>query len=107
MARFSYCAQIRDEKLGIAVLCDLECELDISLEWEAVGPLPTVNAVYLEGENLFLGEPFTRQLAAAIADQAEDELNAGGDLFDRVLERDGIYATGPFNHPTSKLARAW
>lgn len=107
MSRYHACVTLTDEKLGADTLADIECEAEISLEWQHGEPVASVDAIYIAGKNLFLGSGFSVSLGAELANKIEAELDAGGDLFDRVLEHEGIYATAPFNHPDSRLARAF
>lgn len=84
--RLPFCTTIRDELHDIDLIADFECELEVSVERDG---LITIDAVYVDGRNLFSGTPLAKSIAAGIADEAETRLNtAGNPLRDRVLERE-------------------
>ncbi|CAN0653143.1 conserved protein of unknown function [Nitratireductor aquimarinus] len=73
MSRYDFCHTIHDEKLGIGVVYDLECEVELSVELDAGVPMVSVDAVYVDGKNLFHGSALTKSIAAEIANAAEND----------------------------------
>ncbi|MBN7764121.1 hypothetical protein JYP52_23615 [Nitratireductor aquibiodomus] len=73
MSRYDFCHTIHDEKLGIGVVYDLECEIELSVELDAGVPMVSVDAVYVDGKNLFHGSALTKSIAVEIANAAEND----------------------------------
>ncbi len=73
MSRYDFCHTIHDEKLGIGVVYDLECEVELSVELDASVPMVSVDAVYVDGKNLLHGSALTKSIAAEIANAAEND----------------------------------
>lgn len=48
--RIAYCHTIHDEKLGIPVMHDIECELECSVEFDEGCPVVSIDAVYIDGQ---------------------------------------------------------
>lgn len=94
MARIDYCTTIRDSRLGVVLAYDVECELDVSFELVGGAPEYSIDAVYIEGQNLARGDEIGKMIGALIANEAEAEIDAGGDLLDGLLEQEGIVYRG-------------
>lgn len=72
--RLDYTHTIRDERLGIDLAVQIECQIEASNEWVAGERRPTVSAVYIDGKNLFRGGEIAKAIAGDIANAAEAEL---------------------------------
>lgn len=98
---YSYTYTYTDELLAVgkhnkpvALIEDIECELDIEVtvshgEVEAI-----VTAVYINGWDLSDGTALTRQLAAAIIEDAQTNIYNGGYLWDEIVERNELVYHG-------------
>lgn len=75
---------------------DVDCTLDVSLEWEHGEPTAFVSDVLLDGKTIWRGEGTLFQLMAAmIAEQAEkDEW-----VLDKLMEAEGVSFVGGANNP--------
>lgn len=92
--RIPYCHTITDEKLGVTVAYDIECELECSADLEQGVPVVSVDGVYVDGKNLFRGTPLTQSIAAEIANAAEDE----DWVREKVIDAEGITFRGRGPH---------
>lgn len=101
MARYDFCHTITDELLGgIATVYDFECEVELSVELDGGIPVVTVDAIYKDGKNLFLGTTLTKSIAAEIALAAEDD----DDLIARAIAGEGVaYAGRGANDPDGRF----
>jgi len=90
MAKYDFCHTITDEKLGIGIVYDIECQVDLSVELDAGVPTVSVDGVYLDGKNLFAGGTLAKLIAAEIANAAEDD----DDLISRAIADEGFYYVG-------------
>lgn len=72
--RLDYCHTIRDERLGVDLAVQIECQVEASFEWVAGEYRPTVSGVFVEDKNLFSGGEIAQAMAGDIANAAEDEL---------------------------------
>ena len=74
--RLDYCHTIRDERLGVDLAVQIECQVEASLEWVAVAGehRPTVSGVFVEDKNLWRGGEIAQAMAGDITNAAEDEL---------------------------------
>lgn len=87
--RLPYTATIRDELLDIDIIPDLECEVDVNWSLDCGSIVFDVNGVYVEGRNLYSGTPYSQSVAAQIATEATDKLNADGNRL-RYRALDGL-----------------
>ena len=103
MSRYDFCHTIHDEKLGIGVVYDLECEVELSVELDAGAPVISVDAVYVGGKNLFDGTALTKSIAAEIANAAENDeaLNSLA-----VADEGFVYRGLSGNDPDGRFVRA-
>lgn len=100
--RYDFCHTITDEKLGIGIVYDIECEVELSVELDAGVPVISVDGVYLDGQNLFAGTALTKSIAAEIANAAE----ADDDLCERAIAAEGfIYRGMGGNDPDGRFVR--
>lgn len=91
MPRYDFCHTVTDEKLGgIAIAYDIEVEVELSVEWDGGEPIVSVDGVFKDGQNLFLGSSLARLIAAEIADAAEDD----SDLIARAIADEGFVYRG-------------
>lgn len=103
MARYDFCHTIRDERLGVDLAYDIECEVELSVELDAGVPVVTVDGVFKEGKNLFGGTALAQLIAAEIANAAEDD----DDLIARAIADEGITYRGlGGNDPDGRFVRA-
>lgn len=103
MARYDFCHTITDEKLGIGVVYDLECEVELSVDLDAGVPSVSIDGVYIDGQNLFAGTTITKAIAAEIANAAESD----DDLISRAIADEGFYYVGMGgNDPDGHFRRA-
>ncbi|MGB3833769.1 MAG: hypothetical protein WA975_18110 [Mesorhizobium sp.] len=102
--KYPFCHTIHDEALGIDVLYDLECEVELSVELDAGVPQISVDAVFIDGKNLFAGNALSKAIAAEIANAAEDD----DDLASRAIEDEGFSYRGlGANDPDGFYARVF
>ncbi|PWJ81519.1 hypothetical protein C7441_11051 [Pseudaminobacter salicylatoxidans] len=88
--RYSFCHTIHDEALGIDVIYDIECEIELSVVPDAGAPQVSVDGVYVDGKNLFAGSAISKAIAAEIANAAVDD----DDLTARAIEDEGFVYRG-------------
>lgn len=88
--RYDFCHTLKDERLGINVVLDIECEVELSVDLDGGIPTVSVDGVYVEGTNLFGGTGLTRLLATAIADAAEND----DALISQAIADQGFYYVG-------------
>lgn len=77
---------ITDAVLQTTTYEGLDIEADVSLEYGRA----TVNAVYVNGRNLFGGDPLSKALAATVADMIEDD----DDVLAELMASEGYHWTG-------------
>ena len=77
---------ITDTVLQTTTYEGLDIEADVSLEYGKT----TVNAVYVNGKNLFAGDSLSKSLACTVADIIEDD----DDVLAELMASDGIAWTG-------------
>lgn len=70
----AYCATIRDETLNVDLIPYFECE--ISASWD--DGFYSVDAVYLDGKNLFEGDQHSQWIAHRVADAANADFQTPG-----------------------------
>lgn len=79
-----------------------ECiaELDIDVDWASGAPEANITDVYLYGERLpKSGDALTAELRKRIETTAYADIQAGGDLWARIQEREGIRLSGAAGSP--------
>jgi hypothetical protein len=103
--RFYFYPTIRDHVLDHDILIQLECEVEISGDIEDGEPNFWCSDVFLEDKSIKHGSGLSKALYGAISDLADDELNAGGALFERVLEEQGIGFDGVPGDPDARYVR--
>lgn len=74
MSRYDYCYTISDERLGVDLVTQIECQVEATLEIVAGERRPVVSCVYLDDKNLFRGGDIAKAIAGEIANAAEAEL---------------------------------
>lgn len=81
MPRYPYTFELKTPrgKEFSTVEAEIECEIGI-------GGKPSINAVFVDGENLFSGEMLHRALACAIAGEAESSPKILAALEDEAAE---------------------
>ena len=105
-ARYDFCHTIRDERLVVVLAYDVECEIEVSFELHDGAPEYSVDAVYVEGQNLGRGGELAKMMGAIIANAAEDEIAAGGDLLDQIMASEGVTYRGlGGNDPDGRYVR--
>jgi hypothetical protein len=80
--RYDFSHNTADEILGLSFVAGIECEVEVSLEVDNGEPHIVVDAIYVDGKNLFLGTPLTKAIAADIASAAEGDVR----LTSRAIE---------------------
>lgn len=88
--RYDFCHTLTDDKLGISIVQDIECEVELSVDLDGGIPAVSVDGVYVNGVNLFTGAGLTQLLAAAIADAAEND----DTLISQAIADEGFYYVG-------------
>lgn len=94
MPRIDYCTTIGDTRLGVVLAYDVECELDVTFELIDGAPDYSIDAVYIDGQDLGRGSELAKMMGAIIANIAEEEIENGGNLLDGLLEQEGIVYRG-------------
>lgn len=103
MAKYDFCHTITDEKLGIGIVYDIECQVDLSVEMDAGVPAVSVDGVYLDGKDMMRGGTLAKLIAAEIAGAAEDD----DDLISRAIADEGFFYVGMGgNDPDGHYRRA-
>lgn len=69
--RYPFCHTLKDPKLGISLALDIECKLDATVSLENGEPVVSVEAVYLNGENLWYGTTLSKMIAGEITEAAQ------------------------------------
>lgn len=89
-----FCAKLTDDLLGTTIAEDIECEVAVEVRLAGGSLEAEVTDVLIGGKSLFRGDGLSQQIAAIIADQAQHEIDDGGDLWGRVREAEGLCFTG-------------
>lgn len=106
MPRIDYCTAIGDARLGVVLAYDVECELDVTFELIDGAPDYSIDAVYIDGQDLGRGSELAQMMGAIIANIAEEEIENGGNLLDGLLEQEGIVYRGlGGNDPDGRYVR--
>lgn len=88
--RYEYTHSIKCERTGIVIAHDIDCEVEVSVEFNGDTPDVSVDAVYIGETNLFSGDTLAKMIAAQIADAwVDDDAN-----IDRLYEDEGIVYRG-------------
>ncbi|MCO5072064.1 MAG: hypothetical protein M9944_12740 [Rhizobiaceae bacterium] len=87
---YPFCHTITDEKLGVDVVPDFECEIDATVEFENGNPILEVHGVYKDGQRLLDGAPLTQAIAAQVMSAAEDD----EDLLSQAMANEGVAFIG-------------
>lgn len=87
---YPFCHTITDEKLGVDVVPDFECEIDATIGFDNGNPILEVHGVYKDGQRLLDGTPFTQSIAAQVMSAAEDD----EDLLEEACGRERIIYVG-------------
>lgn len=89
-----YYFDAKDAVLGITTIPEIEVELAVEVSIEFGQPECVVKDVLIDGKSLLRGDAWTAALAARIRIAAQDEIDAGGDLWDRVRDSSGLVYHG-------------
>lgn len=78
--KLDYCATI-------GLICDFECEIEASIDWDNGEPILVIDDVTVDGHSLSRNDDSLMQLLAyRIADLAEDD----EDLLSTAIDMDGL-----------------
>lgn len=87
---YPFCHTITDEKLGVDVVPDFECEIDATVGFENGNPILVVHGVYKDGQRLLDGTAFTQSIASQVMSAAEDD----EDLLSQAMANEGVVFIG-------------
>ena len=89
-----FICDIIDEHLNTTIVYDFECEVEVEVMVSGGQIATSITDVTVENWSLFRGDEISRAIAAKVANLAEAELNAGGRLWQRVQDEQGVEFTG-------------
>jgi hypothetical protein len=103
---YPFTTDIRDAVLGITIIPDFQCEVEVEVTL-INGDLETyVRDVLVDGVSLRDGSMLTRKLRTAVMVAAEDDLSAAGSLWDAVAAAEGVSFRGAAGDPDAFWVQA-
>lgn len=103
---YPFVCDITDHHLGIIVIHDFECEVEVEVSLTGGELEATCTDVMIEGKSMRNGDPITKALFGKIANLADDELAAAGPLWDRVQAAEGVSFHGAAGDPDGHWQQA-
>lgn len=91
---YPFTCNITDTHLDHVILYDFECEISVEVTLSGGDLSTSINDVLVDGRSLFRGDEISRALGARAANLAEDEIDAGGALWDAIREAEGLVMRG-------------
>lgn len=102
---YDFCAQISDAILdNLIVVADFDCQITVDVDFRDGEPVATCTDVFIDGQSLRGGSAVTTAIRLKVMEAADEELSAGGPLWDAVAAREGVAFIGPAGSPDAYWA---
>lgn len=91
---YPFTCNITDDHLGLVVIYDFECEVEVEVILSGGALDITAIDVLIDGKSMRNGDECTRALFGKVANLADAEIDAGGNLWSAIQEAEGIIQRG-------------
>jgi|GEM_PF-5674004 len=97
--RYPFTATIVDRVLNLPVIFDFECEVDIETLVTSGELVCFCTDVLVDGQSLCGGSRLTHELRTMVMSMADEEIEQGGALFERIREAESLAFIGAAGDP--------